>query len=64
MYNETMCRKQYERLPFCLEAIQLSYMSDTVEAKRHAIDTCKPLYERIEGRNLENMNDKVRLKAS
>ena len=62
LYNTTICDAAYEKLPFCLEAIQMAYMHDSVENRVHAIHVCwtSGLEVRVPGRSLENVEQRVR----
>lgn len=56
-YNASTCATAFERLPFCLEAVQMAYMHDTVALRARAMDVCDNVYpDRIPGRSLENVN--------
>ncbi|EKM54920.1 uncharacterized protein PHACADRAFT_197351 [Phanerochaete carnosa HHB-10118-sp] len=56
-YNTSTCNAAFERLPFCLESIQMAYMNDTVENRALAMAVCEDVYpDRVPGRSLENVN--------
>lgn len=60
-YNASTCTAAFERLPFCLEAIQMSYMNDTVINRAGAMKACDGVYpDKVPGRSLENINVRVR----
>ena len=56
-----MCEAAYERLPFCLEAVQMAYMQDTVERRGEALKVCEVYPEVVRGRSYENVDARVSL---
>lgn len=62
LYNATTCKTMYERLPFCLEALQLAYQDPTVENRVSAGRIClRTQVEVLPGRSYENVEQRVSL---
>lgn len=50
----------YERLPFCLEAMQVAYRDPTVTNRVHALDECvKTQLHVVPGKSYENIETRV-----
>ncbi|EKM53883.1 uncharacterized protein PHACADRAFT_209728 [Phanerochaete carnosa HHB-10118-sp] len=55
-YNASVCHTAFEKLPACLEAIQMAYMNDSIERRSGALDVCQRIFpEYIEGRDYQNV---------
>ncbi|KAI0343369.1 alpha/beta-hydrolase [Trametopsis cervina] len=58
LYNSTVCDSLYERLPFCLDAIQLVYEDPSILDHRVRANTiCQTTQlQKLEGRSYDNVN--------